>query len=77
MLRTVKDFFEAFLKTPNLGIFPSWTPIRHGGEGGGGPTAGEAWLPRPRGAAAAAGDAVGGAELRRVGGRHGLGSARC
>lgn len=78
MLRTVKDFFEAFLKTPNVGIFPSWTPIRHGGEGGGGPTAGEAWLPRPRGAAAtaAAGDAVGGAGLRRVGGSHGLGSAR-
>lgn len=53
------------LKVLEFGYFPRRAPIRHGGEGGGRPTAGEARVPQPRGAAAAAGQATGGARLRR------------
>lgn len=47
MLSTVKDFFQAPCvpqNSPNLGICQP-APIRHGGEGGGGPTAGQARTP--------------------------------
>lgn len=53
------------MKVLEFGYFPRRAPIRHGGEGGGRPTAGEARVPQPRGAAAAAGQATGGARLRR------------
>lgn len=47
VLSTVKDFFQAPCvpqNSPNLGICQP-APIRHGGEGGGGPTAGQARTP--------------------------------
>ena len=47
VLSTVKDFFQAPCvpqNSPNLGICQP-APIRHGGEGGGGPTAGQARAP--------------------------------
>lgn len=49
MLRIVRDFFQApyVPQNPEFGYFPSRAPIRHGGEGGGGPTAGEAGFRGP------------------------------